>query len=99
MNCITECFRNYTSKIHGLNGVCRNATLLTMCVAAFGCATSHGYTEWAAQGFLTPGPTSEPELIGLYKSEKDCREAGEAWMSQQVVGNPVFANCLPVDHN
>ncbi len=62
-----------------------------------GCATQK--EQWAAHGFLTPGPTSDPELIGVYDSEGECHAAGEAWMSRQVVGNPVSAECYPVDRN
>jgi hypothetical protein len=53
--------------------------------------------EWAAHGYLTPGPTSDPEIIGAYASEAECREAVDNWMSRQVVGNPVSGECLPVD--
>ncbi|MCB2096675.1 MAG: hypothetical protein KDE05_03505 [Parvularculaceae bacterium] len=52
---------------------------------------------WAAHGYLTPGPTSDPEIIGAYASEAECMAAVEAWMSRQVVGNPVSGECLPVD--
>ena len=69
-------------------------------LAASACATQRGQVhEWTAQGYLTPGPTGEPEIIGVYDNEADCVAAGEAWMSRQVVGNPVYADCLPVDHN
>lgn len=53
--------------------------------------------EWAAHGYLTPGPTSDPEIIGAFASEAECREAVDDWMSRQVVGNPVSGECLPVD--
>ena len=46
-----------------------------------------------------PGPSGEPEIIGVYDKEADCIAAGEAWMSRQVVGNPVYADCLPVDRD
>lgn len=69
-------------------------------LAASACATQQGaYQEWTALGYLTPGPTGEPEIIGLYETERECREAGEAWMSRQVAGNPVYADCLPTDRN
>ena len=70
-----------------------------LAIAAFGCATQPRVHQWAAQGYLTPGPSGEPELIGVYDNEDDCVAAGEAWMSRQVVGNPVYADCLPVDHD
>lgn len=69
-------------------------------LAASACATQQtGYEEWTALGYLTPGPTTDPEVIGVYETERECREAGEAWMSRQVVGNPVSADCLPTDRD
>lgn len=75
--------------------------ILLAAFAASGCATQghHRTTEWTAQGWLTPGPSGEPEIIGVYASEAECRAAAQGWMSRQVVGNPVMADCLPVDHN
>lgn len=70
-----------------------------MAAVLAGCAThdgSHGQ-RWAAHGYLTPGPSGDPEIIGSYDSEADCRAAVEAWMSRQVVGNPVSGDCLPID--
>lgn len=72
--------------------------LLTFCL--FGCATAGDVTaerEWTAHGYLTPGPTSEPEIIGTFTSEAACLDAVDGWMSRQVVGNPVSGECLPVD--
>lgn len=67
---------------------------------AFGCASNgDDYEEWTAQGYLTPGPSGEPEIIGIYSTKPECEAAGEAWMSRQVVGNPVYADCLPVDRD
>ncbi len=79
----------------------RTATFIVLLVALSACATieGDGSEEFAAYGYLTPGPTSEPELIGLYPSMKQCKAAGKAWMSQQVVGNPIFSECMPVDKN
>ena len=77
------------------------AVLLTFGVAA--CATtapapsSDGGLNWAAHGYLTPGMTDEPEFIGAFESEAECLDAVDAWMSRQVVGNPVSGECLPVD--
>lgn len=53
--------------------------------------------QWAANGWLTPGPTAEPEIIGLYVTRKECEAAVEDWLSRQVVGNPVYGECLPID--
>ena len=53
--------------------------------------------EWTAFGYLTPTPTSEPRVIGVFKFKRDCLRSADAWMARQVVGNPVFAECLPVD--
>ena len=67
--------------------------------AASACATQPVVHQWTAQGYLTPGPTGEPDIIGVYDNEADCIAAGEHWTTQQVVGNPVYADCLPVDHD
>ncbi len=78
----------------------RVAAIALITGAASACATQHGVVhEWTAQGYLTPGPTGEPEIIGIYDNEADCVAAGEAWMSRQVVGNPIYADCLPVDRD
>ncbi|WP_375206105.1 hypothetical protein [Hyphococcus sp.] len=80
--------------------VFRIAAIMFALGAASACATQHYKVyEWTAQGYLSPGPTGEPEIIGIYDNEADCIAAGEAWMSRQVVGNPVYADCLPVDHD
>lgn len=73
-----------------------NAAMLAGLIAAPACAS---YAEYAAYGYLTPGPTSEPEMIGVYDSARECEAAGKAWASRQIVGNPVFIECLPVDRN
>ncbi len=54
---------------------------------------------WTAHGYLTPGPTGEPEIIGTFSTEGDCMDAVDEWMSRQVVGNPVSGECLPVDQH
>ena len=59
------------------------------------CATQSA--QWAAHGYLTPGPTSEPEIIGVFDALSECNAAAEAWTTRQVVGNPVFAECYQVD--
>lgn len=63
------------------------------------CATNDAAAgaQWAAHGYLTPGSNGDPEIIGAYQSESECRAAVEAWMSRQVVGNPVSGDCLPID--
>ena len=80
----------------------RAAALAALTFGAVACATQGGgpgasAPGWAAHGYLTPGPTSDPEIIGAYASEAECMAAVEAWMSRQVVGNPVSGECLPVD--
>lgn len=78
-----------------------SAAIISMFVIVTGCAAlnSAANEQWAAHGYLTPGPTSEPELIGVFSSVKECEAAADAWTSRQVVGNPVFAECYPVDRN
>ncbi len=80
--------------------LCRIAAILGIASAASACATQQrAVHEWTAQGYLSPGPAGEPEIIGVYDNEADCIAAGDAWMSRQVVGNPVYADCLPVDRD
>ena len=54
---------------------------------------------WAAHGYLRPDPTGASELIGVFDTVEECRAAADDWASRQVVGNPVFADCYPVDQN
>lgn len=77
------------------------AALLAALAALAGCATGGAAdkTDWAAHGYLTPGPNDDPEIIGSYSTEAECRAAVEAWMSRQVVGNPVSGDCLPIDRH
>lgn len=75
---------------------------LAIGIALSACATHGGSASvsgkrWAAHGYLTPGPNGDPEIIGSFESEAECRAAVEAWMSRQVVGNPVSGDCLPID--
>lgn len=75
---------------------------LALTIGAAACATHHadpGDTDlnWAANGYLSPGRTDDPELIGAYATKTECMAAVEEWMSRQVVGNPVSGECLPVD--
>ncbi|MFN3960585.1 MAG: hypothetical protein ACK4NP_11795 [Parvularculaceae bacterium] len=73
--------------------------LLAAGAALSGCATAAALRgeRWAAHGYLTPGRNGDPEIIGSYDSQAECRAAVEAWMSRQVVGNPVSGECLPID--
>ncbi len=79
----------------------RSATIFALFSLVSACATqiSSGNGQWAAHGYLKPGPSSEPELIGVYESVKECEAAADSWASRQVVGNPIFAECYPVDRN
>ncbi len=85
----------------------RSLELGFVCIAALAlgaCATAEEPTvaappdpQWAANGYLSPSPTAEPEIIGLYVARADCEEAVADWMSRQVVGNPVSGECLSID--
>jgi len=55
--------------------------------------------KWAANGWLSPGRESDAEIIGLYEERADCDAAVEAWLSRQVVGNPIHGECLPIDRH
>lgn len=74
----------------------RIAIIFALSCVVGACAT---YQQYAAHGYLTPGPTGNPELIGVFDNYIACEEAAQDWASRQVVGNPVFAECLPVDRN
>lgn len=78
------------------------AMMATIIMGAAACATPHSGQadmdlDWAAHGYLSPGRTDDPEIIGAYASKRECLDAVDAWMSRQVVGNPVSGECLPVD--
>lgn len=77
----------------------RRLALLSSAIALAACATNGAAqaARWAAHGYLTPGANGDPEIIGTYDTESACRAAVEAWMSRQVVGNPVSGDCFPVD--
>lgn len=83
----------------------RVGLLAALTVGAAACATGadKGPTPiqagpgFTALGFLNPGMNGDPEIIGTYASEAECRDAVDGWMSRQVVGNPVSGDCLPVD--
>ena len=72
-------------------------TAVALTFGAVACATGGAGTAFTAHGYLTPGMNGDPEIIGTYVSEAECRDAVDAWMSRQVVGNPVSGECLPVD--
>lgn len=84
-------------------GVSAGASIL-LCLA-FGCATksasgaatAKSEPRWQANGYLSPGRTLDPQIIGQFARKKDCEAAAEEWMQRQVVGNPIFAECLPID--
>jgi hypothetical protein len=79
----------------------RRLILCAAAATAAGCATLDGSTPageaWTALGYLSPDPTSDPEIIGEFATKDACLEAVDWWMSRQVVGNPVSGECLPVD--
>lgn len=74
----------------GLRGFAGGAAL-----AVAACATHH--PGFDAYGYLSPNPTAQGELIGHFESLPECEAAAEEWTTRQVVGNPVHAECFPVD--
>jgi hypothetical protein len=80
-----------------------SATALATSLLIVGCATkatkdaSAAEPRWQANGYLSPGRTDNPEIIGQFANKKDCDAAAKFWMQRQVVGNPIFAECLPID--
>ena len=80
------------------------AAVLVGCFVITGCVSDNTTSvapskSWSANGYLTPGPTGEPDFVDLFYTQADCLKAADAWASQQVVGNPVFTECLPIDHH
>ena len=53
--------------------------------------------QWAAHGYLQPTPEGDGDVIGIFDSLDDCRDAADDWTTRQVVGNPVIAECYAVD--
>lgn len=53
--------------------------------------------RWQANGYLSPWRNDNPDVIGQFVDRKSCVAAAEGWKSRQVVGNPIFAECLPID--
>lgn len=78
----------------------RVVAILVSVLISSGCASVSGEPdEYAAYGYLSPGPTSEPQLIGVYKTVRACETAANEWTTRQVVGNPIYAECYPVDRD
>jgi len=95
---------NYLNSKFGSKFCCKAAKLIAVsvfCLIGAACAGSSGVGQygWAANGHLRPGPSHAPELIGVFDKLSDCKDAADAWASRQVVGNPVHAQCLPVDRD
>lgn len=64
-----------------------------------GCATHNDEASWAGYGYLNASQAGEPKTIGYFSRKSDCEKAIAAWQTQQVVGNPVSAVCLPADRS
>jgi len=78
----------------------RSAIILSVIGAVSACAHGPARVEqnnYGAYGYLSPGPTGEPEFIGSYPTLKECEAAANEWTTRQVVGNPIHAECYPVD--
>lgn len=83
-----------------MKSLMKGAMAVVLTFGAIGCATHvKESTGWTAYGYLSPAPTSEPEEIGDFPTESECRAAVDGWMSRQVVGNPVSGDCLPIDRH
>ena len=96
MMLLTQNIRMRVRRMHGFRVAITAAVFLSAACASNG---AHDVEEWAAHGFLKPVPEGESEVIGLFDDYDDCEDAAEAWASRQVVGNPVYAACYPVDKN
>lgn len=87
-----------TRLFHKPGFVCIAAMSIAACAtAAEPTVTAPPEPQWAANGYLSPSSTDEPEIIGLFVAREDCEAAVADWMSRQVVGNPVSGECLPID--
>lgn len=77
----------------------RWAAAMTLAVFLAACASveSEPSEGWAAHGFMAPAPVGESEIIGLYVDRRACERAAEEWTERQVAGQPVFAECYPID--
>ena len=58
------------------------------------CASISDAREYAAFGSLNPALDGQSQLIGVFSNLEECEAAADAWASQQVVGNPIVANCV-----
>ena len=76
-----------------------SAFVVSACATVSNDASEDALPHWSGNGYLSPGPTGEPELIGLFVTKSECQAAIGDWKSRQVVGNPIFAECLPIDRN
>lgn len=90
------------SEIANLSGMLSAAAMILAQACATGggsVAAKDGAAEprWQATGYLTPGRSDAAEIIGQFADRKDCESAAAGWMNRQVVGNPIFAECLPID--
>ena len=85
--------------MHRFGFLCIAAFALGACATANQATTGASESQWAANGWLSPGPTGDPEIIGLYTSRADCEDALADWLSRQVVGNPIHGECLPIDRH
>lgn len=80
-----------------LKRIFHGAVFLFVATAAAACTTMSDPAGFDAYGYLSPNPTADGEFIGNFLTRVECEAAGDAWTSQQVVGNPVRAECYPVD--
>ena len=90
--------KSYAPKTKIIN-IARNCTIVCLGLFAMSsCATQNAddFDGWAANGYLKPMPDQNPILIGIFDNRKECNEAADGWASQQVVGNPVFTECLRI---
>ena len=71
----------------------RSAASMAGIALCAGCATAPASQQYAAFGYMSPGPNGNAEVIGVYEDRMDCNAAAEGWMSRQVAGNPVYAEC------
>lgn len=80
--------------------VCVAATNLVACASSAAApGAEYGEAQWAANGWLSPDRSGEPDLIGLYATRRACEAAVDDWLASQVVGNPVSGDCLPIDRH
>ena len=96
-SCVGKIMNSFRNLCRARREMCfRTAISIALFVAVGACAT---YQQYVAHGYLTPGPTSNPEIIGVYDTMLECEDAAQGWAGRQVVGNPIFTECLPADRN